>query len=167
MPDADVKAVMTRVMQRRREPASPGGLVHRLQRALGLAQEGGPAPSHVHETFKRIFEQARQALGAQDDDFVLGNLSLKRSGRGVRLSYRWREDREETVSCSCGGRSVTLARNSFLGNKAQYRISKRLSAERDGTHLSASDDRQNGQISEADCRAVEDLFERAHQAVAR
>jgi hypothetical protein len=119
----------------------------------------------VEEAFRCVFDMMRRALGAREEDFALGNARLLRNRRGVRLEYKWREGSAETARCSCRGKSLSVSRyEDAIGVK--HAIRKTIQAERDGTRISASDDRANCQIGEADCEAVLEVFEAACRMVA-
>jgi len=119
----------------------------------------------VEEVFRRVFDMMLRALGAREEDFALGNARLKRNRRGVRLQYSWREGSKETARCSCRGKSLTVSRHKDAKG-VKHTIRKDIHVERDGTKISASDDRSNCQIREADCQAALEVFEAACRAVA-
>lgn len=173
-PDPDLEAMLARAMGAPQpecaETTDSGdtGVLHWLQNTLGVeipAFLPVGVPPHVEEAFRQIFDRTRRALGAREADFVLGNVSLERDREGVRLEYRWRKDREETARCSSGGKSLTVTRYDEATG-VRYTIRKHIHVDRDGTKISASDDRANRQIGEADCQAALEVFEAACRAVA-
>ena len=162
-PEPDVDAILTRVLER--TPTGPADAADPEDANASSRGTREPAPPHVKEAFRRIFEMVRQALGAREEDFALGNARLARDRRGVRLEYRWREGSEEAVRCFCGGKSLSVSRyEDAMGVK--HAIRKNIRVERDGTKISASDDRENRQIGEADCQAVLEVLEAACRVVA-
>ena len=177
-PDPTVDAILTRVLER--TPAGPAdaagsekaGALHWLRSTLGVELSAlvpwrvrEPAPPYVDEAFGRVFDMMRRALGAREEDFALGNAHLRRDREGVQLEYRWREDSEEMARCSCKGKSLSVRRHDYPEG-VRHAIRKRIHVERDGTTISASDDRENRQIREADCEAALEVFEAACRMVA-
>jgi len=163
--NSDVESLLVRAMNDHSTEEPDGGkkgTVAWLREKLGLSSEE-EAPEHVRETFQHIFDMVRRALGARDEDFALGNVSLRRRHRGVHLDYSWRENREESVTCSCGGKRLSLTRDEFMSTT--HTLRKSMSMEREGTNISASVDGTNQEISEADCRAALALFEEACRVV--
>lgn len=176
MPDSDpdVEAKLAQAMESPQpegaeaETSGPEGVFHWLRHRIAAEVPFLPSsvPPPVEEAFHRIFERVRQTLGAREEDFVLGNVSLRRESQGVRLAYRWREDSEETASCSCGGKTLTVTRDEHALGEARHVIRKHIHVDRDGTKISASDDRENHQLREADCQAALEVFEVACRVVA-
>ena len=162
-PDPTVDAILTRVLER--TPTGPADAADPEDANAPSQGTREPAPPHVEEAFRRVFDMMRRALGAREEDFALGNVRLLRNRRGVRLEYKWREGSAETARCSCRGKSLSVSRyEDAIGVK--HAIRKTIQAERDGTRISASDDRANCQIGEADCEAVLEVFEAACRMVA-
>lgn len=164
--ELDVEAMLEGVMGQAQEGRGSASTEDRSPAVQeeGAAGEEGTVPPRVEEAFRRIFDRVRRALGARDEDFALGNAKLRRNEGGIQLEYHWREDREERATCSAAGKTLTVSRYE-ASRRTRCVLRKSIHAERDGTKISASDDRTNRQIGETDCRAALNVFEAACEAV--